>query len=351
MDYLPLLLIAGVIGAIVNALFFEGRRKRRASPPEPPRMPPKPESLGLLHDAITRLQALPREGAEPAQVAEIMENVPTPDRTANEIYEALRKNYKGSVPTLQALIWMAEQPWYEGSEFQPGLHRSVISSILLKGQAVASRAYLDQIANRAFDIPKLLLEPNPVLVIGHGAKRMADIGETELAERLSANQAELLDRREAALESWLEAELAALDQADRSDPWQTRAAFRASWPLSAHIQGAPKAAAALLAAAQDPDADPFRRSVLTAALGALVGKGCDLDMAAVQKLVEAALSDPDLRLAEAGIDAALELLDQAPRQTDAAALARAFETCLAQGGDAIEEAAELRDVLEDVLNR
>ncbi|MEX0286817.1 MAG: hypothetical protein AB3N23_19605 [Paracoccaceae bacterium] len=342
-DVLPLVFIAAVVGVIVYALFFEGKRRQRVTPPEPP------VTLGPLHEAINRLHDLPAEGANRVEVAQIMTTVPDPETSANEIYEALRKAYRGGVPVLQAMIWLAEQPWYAGLSFQPALHRNVISSVLLKGKAAASRAYLDQIAERAFDVVGLHLEPNPVIVIGHGAKRMADAGEADLAVRLEAHQAEVLSARETALADWLFTEWRALETTDRAEDWTASQAFRASWPLSRHLPGAPAAIATLMAKALARPEDRFLRAVGLAALTELFNKDRGIDPVELLGLTVEALLDSDLRLAEVGVDAALVLLEIAPAQIDVPALAKAFAACIANGGDAIEDAEELRAELEDAL--
>ena len=306
----------------------------------------RPEPSPQAEAVFSTLEALPTDGASQDDVARVMDGLPAVERDASHVYEALRRRYRGRVPVLQAMVWLMEQPGYRDHAGHPELHRNLVSGVLLKHRPEANAVLLDRIGDDVLAIAATTFGPTLAIVIGHAVDAMREQGEDALAGRLETLRAGAIERRSAMLRDWLPARLAELDAAAKSD-WRVDDAFKASWVLSGGLEQAEPAITADLLAAAETAADAFARAALVNAVSQLAANGTIADVARAQAMIEAAIGDPDDRMAELGLHAAASLIEAPSARCDEDGVEAAVAAYRAAGRPDLDILADIDELLED----
>lgn len=271
---------------------------------------------------------------------------PAAERDPRQVYEVLRRRYRGRVPVLQAMIWLMAQPVYRGHQGHPELHRNLVSGVLLKHRPAANAILLDRIGDDLLAVPSTTFGPTLAIVIGHAVDAMREQGEDGIAGRLHALQARAIEERSAMLRNWLSERLAELDTVSQHD-LSVDDAFKASWVLSGGLEQAePSVVAGLLDAAESA-AGAFARAALVNAVSQLAANGTITDVSRTQAMIEAAIGDADDRVAEVGLHAAASLIEAPSTRCDEDSIEAAVAAYRAAERPEVEALADLDELLQE----
>lgn len=362
-DHLPILLALGAMVAILLALLRHNRLRRgrvaaRARGTEGPdrlKAPERQRDPGAERRSADQdaLAAMPAEGAPQDAVEKLVHSADWAVADRTRAVDSLRRRLEaqpGHLPYLQAILAIMTAPGFAADKGQPRLIEAAATTLLQSRSPRLLGLVAERGGEALFAVPAAITRPILAMQLKGAVRRARAAGApaevvgrlSDLSRRMKTTRMERLPDRLADLVEEID------DNAPGGD-WEPGQVAVLVGPLDGLLQGITRPVVDhLLALCDDRSDDPFWRLARLEILGFLVKREAPLDTEEAERIVFAAFQDPDPRVAQQAIFAALDLLDQWEGEVDTETLHSHVQAYRARG---LPEPAELEELLHYTRSR